>query len=118
MTGMVPKFPIYLAAKAITISLVAIGAAVVLSRMALPRMTLLLGEMGAKPPDWALAALSYQAELPLLPVPALLLGIAALMFRRVRGLLAGLAMLAAVAATAAIVAMLVGSLMPFYNVAG
>jgi hypothetical protein len=107
----------YVAAKAIAISVVAIGAAVVLSQMALPRLTTVLGEMGAKPPDWALTALEYQSELPLLPVPGLLLGIAAFMFKPMRGMLAWAAMLASVAATGIIVAMLIGSLVPFYNMA-
>jgi hypothetical protein len=105
----------YLAGKAIAISIVAIGAAVVLSRIALPRVTVVLGEMGTKPPGWALSALDYRNELPLLPVPGLLLGIAALMFRPFRGMLAVAAMIAAVLATGIIVAMLIGSLAPFYD---
>jgi hypothetical protein len=63
-----------LAGKAIAISIVAIGAAVVLSQMALPRLTTVLGELGTKPPGWALSVLDYRSELPLLPVPGLLLG--------------------------------------------
>lgn len=106
----------YLAGKAIVVSLAAIAASLVLSRMALPRLSAVLGEMGAQPPGWAMAALQFQNELPLLPVPGLLLGIAALMFRPFRTPLAVAAMLAAVAATAMIVAMLVGTLVPFYGV--
>lgn len=112
MTG---SWSAYLAGKAIAISIVAIGAAVALSRMALPRLTAVLGEMGTAPPAWALRALDFRDELPLLPVPGLLLGIAALMFRSFRGLLAVAAIIAAGLATGIIIAMLIGSLMPFYD---
>lgn len=105
-----------MAGKAIVVSAMSIAAAVVLSRMALPRLTAVLGEMGTPPPGWATAALRFQNELPLLGVPGLVLGIAALMFKPFRGLLAAAAMFAAVAATGAIVAMLVGTLAPFYGV--
>ncbi len=111
----VGSWSVYLAGKAVAISIVAIGAAVVLSQMALPRLVAVLGEMGAKPPGWALRALDYRSELPLLPAPGLLLGIAALMFKPFRGLLALAAIIAAVLATFIIVAMLVGSLVPFYD---
>jgi hypothetical protein len=105
----------YLAFKAIAVSLAAIVAAMVLSRMALPKLVEAMHGLGSKPPDWVLLALDYRNELPLLPVPGLLLGIAAIMFRPFRGVLAVAALLAAGLATFAIVAMLIGCLAPFYD---
>lgn len=110
-----PKWGGILAGKAIAISLAGIGAALALSRLALPKVVSVLSEMGQKPADWILLALDYRDELPLLPVPGLLLGIAALMFRPMRGPLAFLAIVAAGLATAGIVAMLIGSIAPFYD---
>jgi len=72
--------------------------------------------MNRETPSWVFTALEYHAELPFLPVPGLLLGIAALMFKPFRLPLAVLAMIVAVAATAAIVAMLIGGMMPLYEV--
>ncbi|MBI4580328.1 MAG: hypothetical protein HY718_11540 [Planctomycetes bacterium] len=110
------KWSLFLAAKAIAISVVAIGAAIVLSRMALPKLAETLHGMNVTPAPWVLKGLEYQAELPMLPVPGLLLGIAAIMFKPCRPLLAALALAAAVLATGVIVAMLIGSMAPLYEV--
>jgi hypothetical protein len=108
----------YLAGKAIAISGGAIVAAMALSRVALPTLVESLSGMGNQPPEWVLIALQYRSELPLLPLPGLILGVAAIMLRPLRGVLAVAAMLAAGLATAIIVAMLIGSLAPFYDASG
>lgn len=108
----------YLAAKAIVVSIGAFGVGLALSRLALPGMVDALAGAGSPPPRWAAIALDYHHELPLLGAPGLLLGIAALMFRTFRAPLAVAAMLAAGVATAGILAMLVGTLAPFYDASG
>jgi len=118
MRFLIRNWSVYLAFKAVAISLAAIVAAIALSRLALPKLVEAMHGMGTKPPDWVLLALDYRSELPLLPVPGLLLGIAAILFRPFRGLLAIVALLAAALVTLAIVAMLIGSLTPFYDPTG
>jgi hypothetical protein len=108
----------YLAGKAIAISGAAIVAAMVLSRMALPMLVDSLSGMDKEPADWILIALQYSNGLPLLPVPGLVLGVAAMMLRPLRGVLAVLAMIASGLSAAIIVAMLMGTLAPFYDTSG
>lgn len=110
------RWAVSMAIKAILLSIVASGAGFVVGRMALPKLIDALHGMGQKPPELILTSLQYQDLLPLLPLPGLVLGIAALMFRVFRPLLAPLAMLAAVLATFGIVAMLIGSMAPLYQI--
>jgi hypothetical protein len=105
-----------MAVKAALLSAVAIAAAVVLTRMALPKLVEALHCAGRPSSPLVLMELRYQDTIPLLPVPGLILGIAALMFRPFRALFAILAMLAALVATAGIVALLIGSMAPLYEV--
>lgn len=106
----------YLAGKAVAISLVAIVAGVVLNRMALPRLSDALHDLHRQPSPLIAFGLNHRALLPFLPVPGLLLGVSAFVLRPLRPILAPAAMLAAVAATGAIVAMLLGSMAPLYEV--
>lgn len=106
----------FLAVKAITLSIVAMAAAFVLGHLALPKLAEALNGMGRDPSALVLKGIEYQAWIPILPTPGLLLGIWALMFRSLRTPLAVLAMLLAVAATVAVVLLLLGSMAPLYQV--
>ena len=109
-------WPTTMAVKAILLSIVASGAGFVLTRMALPKLADALHVIGHEPSGWVLTGMRFQDVLPILPAPGLVLGIAALMFRPFRPLLAVLAMLVAVAATIVIVALLIGSMAPLYEI--
>ncbi len=110
------SWPVLLAGKAIAISLAAIVAAVVLNQMALPRLAEELHGLQRQPSSFIVFGLKHRGLLPFLPVPGLILGIAAFAMRPLRSPLALLAMLAAVAATGVIVAMLLGSMAPLYEI--
>jgi hypothetical protein len=106
----------YLAGKAVALSLAAIVAAFILNRVALPKLAETLHEMHKQPTPFIAFGLQHHGLLPFLPVPGLILGIAAFVLRPLRSLLAPLALLAAVLATGVIVAMLLGSMAPLYEV--
>jgi hypothetical protein len=106
----------FLAAKAIAVSVVAMGAGYVLAQVALPKLADALHGVGRMPSDLVLTGLRFKAELPFLPAPGLLLGLAAFMFPSVRRPCAVLAMVAAAVSTLIIVGLLIGSLAPLYQV--
>jgi len=106
----------YLAGKAIALSVVAIGAAVVLTRMALPRLIESLNGAGREVSPLIALGLEHRSLLPFLPIPGLLLGVAAFILRPLRSPLAILAMIVAVVSTAAIIGLLLGSMAPLYQV--
>lgn len=105
-----------MAGKAIAISLVAIGAGFVLQAKALPKLVETLREMDREPSAWIALGLQFSSLLPLLPVPGLVLGIGAIIMPTFRKPLAALAIVAAAAATAVIVAMLIGTMAPLYEI--
>lgn len=103
------------AGNAIALAGTAIGAAIALSRLALPKLAEELSGMGSQPPEWVSIALDHHNELPLVGVPGLVLGVAAMMIRPLRSVLAVAAIIAAGLAIAAILLMFIGTLAPLYN---
>lgn len=91
-------------------------AAWIVQRTALPALTRESAGTSASSSGLANVVLALRDWLIWLPLPGLLLGVAAIVLTTVRGPLALLAALAAFAAVAALVAVLVFSLAPLYQV--
>ena len=110
------SFSLRLAMRATLTSIVAIVAAVVIESTALPKLEGELKGLGRQQPAALKWAGVFQGRLRYVPVPALVLGLAALALPTLRPVLAVLAMGALALAMVIVVGSLVGSLAPMYQV--
>ncbi len=105
----------WLAVRSLLTGIVAVVVAVVLQSTALPRVA----EESKGLSDGAAPALAWiptvARVLPLVPAPAVVLAVAALMSRTFRGPLATLAALAAAVALVTIVGTLIAAMLPLYQ---
>lgn len=109
------SWPTWLAFRSTVTAAAAIAAGWVVKATALPALTREVGEGGVAStplPEWVLALGDW---LPLVGVPGLVLGLAAIRLRRFRPPLAVLATIASVGAIVAIVGTLIGLMLPFYQ---
>jgi len=107
---------IRLAFRSTATALVALIAAYVVQSKALPALTQEMSEPGTGPPTAVSWLMALRGWLIVVPMPGLILGIAAIALRRLRPLLAPLAALASLAAVVALVATLAASLVPMYQI--
>jgi hypothetical protein len=105
----------WLSMRAILTGITALIVAFILQSTTLPKLA---GESRAagtpqpRPIQWLLA---HHHTLPALPAAAIILGIAAIAWRRFRPLLAALSVIAVLLSLVAIVATLVGAMLPLYQ---
>ncbi len=111
-------FSLRLAMSATLTSLCAIVAAVVFESKAMPKLQGELQSMHLRTPAALKWVAPFQGHLRYVPVPALVLGIAALALRPFRPVLAPLAMAATLAAVAILVGSLVAVIAPMYQMPG
>ncbi len=108
-------WPLWLAIKAISIGAVAFIAAIVLNRLAFPKLNEQLKDL-PEVPGAVVFMLEHRALIPALPVPGLALGILALTLPGFRKPLAVIAVLASSLAALAVVGCLLAGMMPLYAV--
>ncbi len=109
------SWSMWLAVRATTTAVIGIIVALVLQSAALPKLHSESKKLDRHTPS-ALEWVSVRpAVLPFLPVPAIILGVAAMFLRPVRGVLAALAALLTVIAMVFIVGSLVAGLAPMYQ---
>jgi hypothetical protein len=106
---------LWLAWRSVLTSVTAAGAAVVLRTAALPALSREIGAMDLDPASMSVQLLKLAKWLPLVGVPGVVFGVAALVNRQARPVLSVLAALASVAAMVAVVGTLIGILVPLYQ---
>lgn len=109
------SMPLWLAIRSTITAIGAIVAAVVLESTALPKLEGELKAMQAQPPAALAWVTPFQGHLRFVPVPALLLGVAAIVLRPLRRPLAILATIFSILAVAILVGSLVAALAPMYQ---
>jgi hypothetical protein len=110
------SFSLRLAFRATLTATVAIVAAVIIESTAMPKLETELKGLQRQPPTSLKWAGAFQGRLRYVPVPALVLGIAAIASRRLRPVLAGLATAASLVALVIVVGSLVAALAPMYQI--
>jgi hypothetical protein len=105
-----------LAFRSTLIAACALVAAYIVDTRALPTLSKEMGEAVSRLPVYLRWLVGLRDWLLYVPIPGLVLGLAALILRPLRSLLAPLAALASLLAVAAIVGTLVVTLMPIYQV--
>lgn len=105
-----------LAFRSTATALVALIAAYVVQSKALPALTREMSELGNDSPAAVSWLMGLRGWLIVVPLPGLILGIAAIALRRLRPILSPLAALASLAAVVALVATLAASLVPMYQI--
>lgn len=108
-------WPLRMAIRATVTAAAAIVAAVTIESSALPRLQAESKGLKAAPPATLKWLGAFQDHLPYVPVPAVLLGAAAIGFRPARPALAVAASAASVLSLFIIVATLVAAMAPLYN---
>jgi hypothetical protein len=109
------SWPMWLAVRSTATAVTGIVVAMTLGSTALPKLSEELKASDLQPPAPLGVLVANPQALPMLPVPGLLLGIAAIVLRPFRGPLAILSAIAATAAMVLIVGALIGSLAPMYS---
>jgi hypothetical protein len=104
-----------LAFKSTTTSILAIVAAYIVNAMAFPALEREHAEAAKNSSPVLRGLLELRPLLMFLPLPGLVLGVAAIVLRPLRPLLAPLALVASILAVAAIVGVLVAGLAPMYQ---
>ena len=109
------SFWTWLAFRSIIAAALAIVVAIIVNRTAMPKLTTEAPTAQSDLPLGLTGLVAHRGLLPLVPVPGLLLGIAALVLRPLRPLLAILATIGCVLAVVLILGTLVGALAPLYQ---
>jgi len=109
------SWSMWLAMRSLVTAIGGIAAAFVLSSLAMPHLADHIKEMGADAPQMTRFVMENHRYLPIVPIPALVLGIAAVVFRSLRTLLAPLAAVASIMALVVVVGSLVVAMMPLYS---
>ncbi|UCD27597.1 MAG: hypothetical protein JSV03_10820 [Planctomycetota bacterium] len=111
------SWPIWLAVRSVATSVVGIVVAVILSKLAMPALADQVKELDAAAvPTITEYVLENHVWLPWTPIPALILGVSAIVFRYLRTMLAPIAAITSVAAFVVIVGSLIVVMMPIYSV--
>ena len=109
------NFWTWLALRSVLTAGMAIVVAIILNRTAMPRLTAETPTTHANLPSGLSCLLVGRHLLPWIPVPGLLLGLAALALRPLRPILAVLAAIGCLIAVVLIVGALIGALAPLYQ---
>ena len=105
----------WLAVRAVATAIVGIGAAVILNKMAIPALAGQIDQFGSDISPMYKWVMSNHHWLPWIPLPALVLGLAAIMLRSLRNILAPLAAFVSLIAFIVIIGSLVVAMMPMYS---
>ncbi len=108
-------WPLWLAVKSALTSAVAIGAAIVLNRTLIPKAMFELRDAGAELSKWTAFVFEHHDRLTVIPWAALGVSVAAIGLRSRRPMLAILATVASTLALVVVVAALLLTLMPLYQ---
>ena len=110
------RWPMWLAVRSVATAVCCIVAAIILHKTALPALAGTIGQIKTNVPEVTHLVIDNHQWLPWIPVPALIIGIAAVILRPIRSILAPLAAITSLIAVIVIVGSLVVAMMPMYRI--